>query len=102
MSDRPWLIIRKQFFFPTQEDWKPNYPGNRVLVRVLEAWDPAHKYIHELLIGVWGAGDFGLYRWFKADIFNVGRKRRKLIREASELPLPITIKKLRELKFQYV
>jgi hypothetical protein len=98
---KPWLVVRKQFFFPTEDNWQSNYPGNTVLVRICEGWHPKHKYVHNLLIGAWGTKEFGLYQWVKADIFNMDRKRRELIMSAANFPQPLSIKWLREYGLKY-
>lgn len=100
-SSHPWMVIRKEWFLPTKEDWRGNYPNNTVLVRVCEGWHPNRQYVRNLHLTLWGTGDFGMHKWVKADIYNVDRKRRRLIMEVNELPVPLKFKWLKENGFSY-
>ena len=97
----PWLVVRKQFYTRTNEDWCPNYSGSRLLVRVSEAWHPKRPDVFDLHISVWGKGNFGLHRWVRADEFNIGKKRKALIVEANSLPKPLSWVHLKDLGYQY-
>lgn len=97
----PWVIIRKQWFLSTKDDWHDNYPDNTILVRVSEGFHPNRPYLRNLHLTLWGTGNFGLHRWVKANIFNVDRRRRSLIIEVNEMPETISIKWLLKHKFQY-
>lgn len=101
MRQSPWLEIRKQLFLKTDDDWFPNYPGDRALVTLSEAWHPRKPEQYLLHLTVFGAKDFGLHRWVKADEYNFVAKRRKLLLDIEEFPRPLNINWLLKNKFRY-
>lgn len=99
---QPWMTIRKQWFLPTKEDWRDNYPDDTVLVRIVEGWHPQFPMAYNLHLVLWGTKNFGMHRWVKADILNVDRKRRQLIVEVNEFPLPLTMGWLEENELKFI
>lgn len=97
----PWFAIRKRLFLLTKDDWQPSYRNQYAMVQVAEGWRPQRPDDFYLHIGVYGAGDFGLHRWVKADPYSKASKRRKLLMEANSLPEPISIKWLLKHGYDY-
>lgn len=77
------MLKEEQFYWPTIDEWYPNFPRNTVRVSVYRA--ESSKEPHRIC--VWGADDFGM----ELDTRDVTLIRR-IVRE---LPNPLTIEWLK-------
>lgn len=97
----PWVSIRKEWFFPTKEDWEENYINDTVMVRMSEGWHPLRPYVYNLHLTLWGTGDFGMHKWFKADILTLDHQRRRIVQLVNSIPHPVEIDWLKKNGFRF-
>ena len=82
------------FFWPTSDQWHPNFPRDTVLVRLSEQKTGEESFIR---LSVWGADDDGMERdWFAHNRTEIKQSLLEAKRLTADLPNPLTKRWLTE------
>jgi hypothetical protein len=96
--NRRIITPHRDFFYPTSDDWYPNYPRDTVRVRVHDQTTPGAETVF-IRISVWGADDVGMERDHYVPVSEKEGKLREVVKLADNLPNPLTKSWLRDQGF---
>jgi len=86
---KPKCVItpHRDFFYPTIDDWYPNFPRDTVQIRVHDQTTGDNVFIR---ISVWGYDDCGMEKDFYVSLAEKDATLKQVIKLADNLPNPIT------------